>query len=256
MSLVQARAILLRSHPYSESSRVLRFLTDVGGVVGVMARGVRRVSARGQGLDMFAQGDLTYYMKETRELQTYKEFNVTHPRRGLGAHPARLAAAAVVAELVLRHTEQGEASALFDHVAAALDRLERAEGDAVVARLLAEGWALVAMLGFEPDLTECLRCGRAPDDDGLARLDLAQGALVCEACATGQGPSGIGPRLGPRAREQLRALVAGRVPEPLERPAAHLQLLSDFATYHLAGTRPLDAFRVLAALLPPATTDA
>lgn len=234
---------------------MLRFLTDVGGVVGVMARGVRRSSGGGAGLDIFAEGDLTYYMKETRELQTYKEFGVINPRRGLGRDPTRFAAAAVLAELVLRHAEQGEAGVLFDRVSAALDRLETAAPSEVVGALLAEGWRLVATLGFHPDLGACVRCGVEVEDPDMVRLDLGQGAIVCERCTAGSG-AGIGPRLGPRAREQLLALLAGDVPSALERPAAHLQLLSDFATYHLAGTRPLDAFRVFAALLPAGAADA
>lgn len=256
MSLVRARAILLRSHPYSESSRVLRFLTDAGGVVGVMARGVRRPSSGGSGLDIFAEGDLTYHMRETRELQTYKEFSVTHARRGLGADPARLAAAAVLAEFVLRHAEQGEAGALFECVSGALDRLERAESADVVGHLLAEGWRLIATLGFHPDLSHCARCGEPVGDEGIARLDLAQGAIMCDRCMPEHVAAGVGPRLGPRARGQLRTLLTGNVPHDLERPGAHLQLLSDFATYHLGGTRPLGAFRVLAALLPPTAADA
>lgn len=256
MSLISVRAILLRSHPYSESSRVLRFLTDGGGLVGVMARGVRRSrGGSGSGLDTFAQGDLMYYMKETRELQTYKEFNVTHPRRGLGRDPRRMAGASVLAELVLRHTAEGETRSLFQTVADALDRLAEAGPDELVGRVLSEGWMLVDSLGFRPDLDHCVDCGSSLGDDEMSRMDLAQGGLLCPRCSgVGAGPgggSGVGPRVGPGARAQLRALLEGQVPAELTRPGAHLQLLSDFVTYHLAGSRPLDAFRVLAALLPP-----
>jgi DNA repair protein RecO (recombination protein O) len=250
VSLVTARAILLRSHPYSESSRVLRFLTDGQGLVSVMARGVRRSrSGSASGLDTFAQGDLMFYMKETRELQTYKEFNVTHPRRGLGRDPARLAGASVLAELVLRHAEQGDTRSLFHTVADALDRLADVSAADLVGRLLCEGWGLVDAFGFRPDLEGCIGCGTVLADEAMGRMDLAQGGLRCDACG-GAGGEGAGPRVGPGARRQLRALLSGRPPADLVRPRAHLQLLSDFATYHLAGTRPLDTFRVLAALLP------
>jgi DNA repair protein RecO (recombination protein O) len=255
VSLITARAVLLRAHPYSESSRVLRFLTDGHGVVGIMARGVRRSRSQSTaGLDTFAQGDLTFYMKETRELQTYKDFNVTHPRRGLGRDPRRLAGASVLAELVLRHTAEGDTTALFETVAGAMDRLAEVPADALVPRLLCEGWTLVDVLGFRPDFEHCISCGVRLEADDMSRMDLAQGGLRCPACLVGESGdgvgSGVGPRVGPGARAQLRALLLGEVPDRLDRPRAHLQLLSDFVTYHVAGSRPFDAFRVLAALLP------
>lgn len=245
MSLVTARAVLLRSHPYSESSRVLRFLTDDGGLIGVMARGVRRTGRSGSsGLDIFAQGSLIYYMKETRDLQTYKEFSVTRPRRGLGRLPARLAAASVLAELVLRHAGEGETRALFARMEGALDRLAETSPEGLLGLTVAEGWALVDTLGYRPELAYCVGCGRELGDDDGSRMDLAQGGLRCTTCTGG------GPRVGPGARRQLERLLAGEVPPDLTHERAHLRLLSDFVTYHLAGSRPLDAFRVLAALTP------
>jgi hypothetical protein len=62
----------------------------------------------------------------------------------------------------------------------------------------------------------------------------------------------VGPRVGPEARGQLAAFLAGALPPKLRRPRAHLQLMSDFVAYHLTGARPLDTVRIFAALLPAA----
>ncbi len=247
MSLLTVRALLLRAHPYSETSLVLRFLTDRRGIVGVMARGARRSGARGSsGLATFAGGSLTFYMKETRDLQTFKEFDVDRARRGLGVDPVRLAAASVLAEIVLRHAGEADTGHLFQVTSDALDALEQAERAALVGVLLKEGWGLVSVLGFHPAFETCLDCGRALDDEEMARVDFGQGGLRCASCAGGSTAT----RVGPGARAQLAGLLAGSVPDPLTRPRAHLQLLSDFVTYHLAGSRPLETFRILAALLP------
>jgi hypothetical protein len=56
--------------------------------------------------------------------------------------------------------------------------------------------------------------------------------------------------VGPGARAQLRSLLDGGIPESLARPRAHLQLLSDFTTWHVTGGRPVDGFRIFAALAP------
>ena len=77
MSVVSTPAVLLRSFNYSETSRVLRLYTKDLGLVSVMAKGVRRRGARGHGaLDTFSRGELTAYVRPTRDLQTFKEFAV------------------------------------------------------------------------------------------------------------------------------------------------------------------------------------
>lgn len=245
MSVTHTSALLLRAHPYGETSRVLRFLTRDRGIVGVMARGVR--SGKGSDLATFAGGRLTYYHKQNRDLHTFKEFGVERSRRGLGRHPMRLAAASVLADLVLRHGGDAEAESLFDALERALDDLAETEAEAVPGVLLRDGWGLIAVLGYHPSLERCPSCGGVLDDTEIGRFDFEQGGVRCSRCAEGGG----GPRLGPGARAQLAAFSAGSIPSDLRKPRAHLQLLSDFVTYHLAGTRELASFRVLSAFLPP-----
>ena len=252
MSLVTTPGVLLRAHPYSETSRVLRFLTRDAGVVSVMARGVRRPGSKtAPGLDTFAEGELSMYVKSTRDLQTLKEFVVRHPRRGLGRDPLRLAAASVLGELVLRHGGEGGDAELFARLAEALDALESAEPSDVSATLLREGWGLVVALGYRPHLDLCVTCAQAFGADEVARFDFEAAGLRCAEC----GVSSAGPRVGPGARAQLELLLEGQLPDALAHVRPHLQLLSDFITYHVAGTRPLEAFRIFAALLPPAAPD-
>jgi len=248
MSVVTTRGILLRAHPYSESSRVLRFLTADMGVVGVMARGARKRGGKGAaGVDLFAESELMLFIKGGRDLQTLQDATPLRTRRGLGRHPLRLTAAGVLAEIVLRHHGEGPGEELYNALSDALDRLEEAAPEEVVIMLLIEGWGMVAALGFEPLLDSCVQCGEPIGPEEMGRFDFAAGGIRCAAC----GGETAGPRVGPGARVQLTHLLAGQLPPELNRPRSHLRLLSDFITHHLSGGRPLDAFSVLAELLPP-----
>lgn len=247
MAVVTTRAILLRAHPYGETSLVLRFFSEDLGTVGAMAKGVRRGGSRsGSSLATFAGGSLTLYVKETRDLQTFKDFTAVHLREGLARNLLRFGGASVVGELVLRHGGEAAAPALYDVVEEALDTLEAAPGDQVLPTVLAAGWSVVASLGYHPVLDICVECGRPLGPEEVGRFDLQAGGMRCTPCS-GNTP---GPRVGPGARKQLASLLAGKV-VPTTRPRAHLQLLSDFITYHVSGTRPLESFRFLASLVPP-----
>jgi DNA repair protein RecO (recombination protein O) len=248
MSLVTTPAVLLRSYPYGESSRVLRFFTRDAGLVGIMARGVRKSMARdGSGLESFAGGALTFYMKSTRDLQTFKEFATLKPRRGLGAGALRLGGASIVAELVLQHAGEEANEPLFAAVDEALDRIEACPDASVIASSLAGAWSVVNTLGYAPILESCVLCATPLGVEETGRFDFSAGGVRCVRCST----EGVGPRVGPGARAQLRTLVMGEsTATPLLRPRAHLQLLSDFVTHHVSGASPLESFAFLARLVP------
>lgn len=248
MALITTPAVLLRSYDYSETSRILRLLTRDEGIVGIMAKGARsRTSKGGSSLVHFATGDLTFYFKEGRDLHTLKEFSSITRRRGIGTDVLRFGAAAVVAEIVLRHVGEASSPELFARVEGALDDLAACESERVISVLLMHGWGLVEVLGFRPRLDTCVACG-SPPGDAMARFDFDAGGIRCEACAGSPDAGEIGPRIGPGARTQLAALLAGEA-VPVRRPRAHLRLLSDFAIYHVTGGRPLESIGFLAPLV-------
>jgi len=246
VAVVTTSAILLRAHPYSESSLVLRFFSEALGTVAVMAKGARRPGGRsGPGLDIFAGGNLTLYMKDSRELQTLKEFETLTPRRGLARNVIRFGGAAVVGELVLRHAGEAAVPDLYETLERALDAIDQAPDDGILESVLGAGWGLVGAMGYRPVFDTCVTCGTALDSEEVGRFDFDEGGILCAVCASGR----TGPRIGPGARAQLSGLLEGHV-EGLSRPRGHLRLLSDFVTYHVAGSRPLESFGFLASLLP------
>lgn len=247
MSVVSTPAILLRSHPYSETSRILRFYTRDAGVVAAMAKGVRRTGGRRGGPDRtFGEGKLTFYFKDTRDLQTYKEFELEKARSGLPREPIRFAGASVLGEVVLQHAGSEENAPLFGCLSHGLDSLEAEPRGTLVRRILLELWALVGALGYAPAVLACVLCGRELKGNVLGRFDFAAGGVKCPLCEEGAQ----GPRLGPVARAQLRGLVTGSLEGELLRPRAHLRLASDFVTYHISGGTPLRSMEVLATLVP------
>ncbi len=247
MSAVSTPAILLRAHPYSENSKILRFLTRDHGIQGAVAKGVRKSVGKGSGsLSTFSQGTLTLYLKDRRDLQTFKDFAPTHARTGLASHPLRLASASVLAELVLQHAGSEGNPGLFDDLAGGLDMMEESPAETILPRLLSRIWLLVRELGYAPVLEPCVECGGALGERALPRFDFASGGLRCSDCQRGAH----GPRLGPGARDQLATFLRGDVPSDLQKARAHLRLASDFITYHISGGTPLRSMEVLYSMIP------
>ncbi len=246
MASLSTSAILLRSYPFSETSQILRFYSESHGVVGAMAKGVRKSGGRRGGpLRTFSEGILNVQFRENRDLQTFREFSTTKTRPGLGADPARLAAASVLGELLLRHGEGEGNPALFENLGRGLDRVEEANHTSLLPSLLGHLWSLIQGLGFGPLIHQCVQCGRSFEDDELGRFDFGAGGLRCDSCQAATQ----GPRIGPLAREQLGSLLEGTPPEVLVKPLVHLRLASDFVTYHISGGTPLRSMAVLGDLI-------
>jgi DNA repair protein RecO len=238
VSAVTLPAVLLRAHPYSESSNVLRFLTPGHGIVAVLARGVRSRSSRGAApLETFARGELTVDFREGRDLQGFRDFRPGpgEPRR-LGRDLLPLSAASYLAELVLAHALEEGHTGLFDRFVEVLERLETAEPGAVPGVFVAGGWGILSDFGFPPEVGNCVECGGPLDDvstDALARFDVEAGGVRCPGCA----PDREGGRLGPGALADLTRLVGGDPPTPLTGAGVHFALLDRFALVHLGLSR-------------------
>ena len=253
MGVITTAAILLRSFNYSETSKVLRFFTRDHGVMGVMAKGTRKSHGRyGGSIGTFVTGELTAYVRTTRDLQTLKEFSATRPRRARAGQGLRFAGASMIAEVALEHSGEGPAAGVFDGLNQALDAIEEADEADLWGTLLREAWGLVATLGYHPVLDPCVRCGRALEAGEMGRFDFGSGGIRCANCSDDES----GPRLGPNARRHLRQMLDRDSSLQVTHARAHLRLLSNFVTYHLSGSRPLHTFRFLSDVLGPDDAEA
>jgi DNA repair protein RecO (recombination protein O) len=247
MAPVSTPAVLLRSHDYGDTSRILRFYTEAHGLLSVMARGVRTRSGRGTTtLATFATGTLTAYVNPNRDLHTMKDFDCTRMREGLGLDVLRFGGASATAELVLAHADQERNPELLSALEQELDSLESVDRAQVPAAALSAVWRMTQAFGFAPQLDPCVRCGEPLADDEVGRFDFASGGVRCARCAADTA----GPRIGPIARAQIATLLACDLDAELTYTRRHLALLSDFVAYHVV-SKPLKSLSFLGGLLPP-----
>ncbi|TVP59518.1 MAG: hypothetical protein EA351_01475 [Gemmatimonadales bacterium] len=211
-----------------------------------MARGVRKQASKGGGpLDLFDDVEITYDHRAGRDLHTLREHRTLKRRGELGSNLLRFAGASFLSELILTHTMEEGSPRLHDRLTSGLDGLLACAPEEIPGRFLAAGWGIVAEFGFPPELDRCVHCNVEIPAAGMTRFDLAEGGLRCPECAA----SGIGPRLGPGARTDLRAILAGAPPSGLRGAAEHFHLLERFALHHLDRRRVFQTSATLGPLL-------
>ncbi len=173
---VRTEAIVLAHRDYGETDRLLRLFTLRLGKVQALAKGVRKVTSRKAGhLEPFtrvnvllARGRNFFILTQAETLDAYLP---------LRASLEDIGRAAYVIELLDRFTyEEGEHDALFRLAQRTLERLAQGEPAPLVLRYYEI--RLLDLVGFRPQLFECVLCGAQiqPEDQFFSAL---HGGVVC-----------------------------------------------------------------------------
>ena len=179
--------IVLREVNYKESDKILTLLTRDEGKLTVSARGCRRknspIAAVSQQL---CWSDFTLYeyrgrwsIREGELRQEFRRVRSDLDKLSLGAWFAELSEA-----LTVEDVPAPEVLSLLLNSLYAMDALSK---EPKLCKPVFE-LKLMALSGFEPDLTSCVVCGGEPEEP---RFHLKQGALHCPGCraALGEGIS-------------------------------------------------------------------
>ena len=124
--MIKTRAIVLHRFPYSDSSWIVKALTEETGTVSFIVKGGKRKDSPFRGaLDPLALCEIVYRENPNTELQFLKEASVINWHPHLRENLLALAKAQVMAEIVLRYAPAGipleGEFALLEEALAALD---------------------------------------------------------------------------------------------------------------------------------------
>jgi len=185
MPLHSTEAIVIGGHDLAEADRIVVFYTKAFGKVRAVAGGARRIRTRfGGNLQLFTQGQLVYFERPNRTLHKINEFAVVRSHQGLRQDLDRLALGSTAVEAVTVGVEDEEIQPdLYRLLADGLDLLEESARPA----LMLQGFLLhlLRLLGYRPELSECVRCRSAVPSYADAHLSPSQGGLLCVGCLPG-----------------------------------------------------------------------
>lgn len=207
--MIKTRAIVLHRFAYSDSSFIVKALTEECGVVSFIIKGAKRKESPFKGaLDPLALSEVVFRQNPAKELQFIKEASIIDWHGELRNSLLNLAVAQVMAEIVLRYappaTPIPEEFALlkqaleeFDSPAAGatsadLDSPATGATDAASATSASgktststvfSRWLLdiCDLWGYHLDLGVCSRCEK-PLAEPAADFSPESGALICKHC--------------------------------------------------------------------------
>ena len=150
------QAIVLGHIEYGEADRILKLFTFEQGKITAIAKGVRKIRSRKAGhLEPFTRVNL--FLAKGRNMDIITQAETIDPYMGLRQDLQRVAFASYVVEVLDRFTyEEGQNVGMFDLLADTLSRLENQDNLETVIHYYEV--RLLDLLGFRPQLFECMDC--------------------------------------------------------------------------------------------------
>ncbi len=253
MPYVAFDAVTLRSRLYSESSRIVTFLTREEGLITGIAKGVRGTRSRfGAALEPLQHVRITVSMRRGRDLQTVTGADLLHPWSRIREDLFTAAYAQAAAELLTRTLWQAHPGEdLYELLLTILQTYDEGLADPQLL-FLCFGMHLVADLGYALDLEACAGCGGELTEQ--VTVSFSEGAVRCAGCYQ---PGGQVLRT---QRDTIRLLVAlGRPDGPAAAASVKAstqtrreaeRLLRNHLEYHTDTRLDLNALRLAESLGP------
>ena len=251
--MIKTRAIVLHRFPYSDSSFIVKALTEESGIVSFIVKGGKKKESPFRGaLDPLALSEVVFRQNPNTELQFIKEATLLDWRKNLRNDLLSTAKAQVMTEMILRYAPQGvPLQEEFERLDQALSEFNKscgkpatsAESSSTIAarphksRIFAQ-WLLDTcdMWGYNLDLTTCCRCGKTLDKPA-ADFFPETGGFICEHCL------GVDT---PRARtETLKGLWALRNGDKIERPEFTENALLAYLRHHIGFLKEIHSIKFL-----------
>lgn len=230
---IRVEAVVLRHSDWGEADRLLGLYTREAGKLRAIVKGARKMRSRKAGhLEPFTRVQLM--LARGRDLWIVTQVETVDAYLPLREDLQRIAQASYVIELLDRYTyEEGQNRLVYTLLVDTLARLSEANDYFQVVRYYE--LQLLDLLGFRPELVNCVKCGELikPQDQFYSAL---LGGALCPAC--GQREISARPISMPALKylrhfqrstfkEAARAQVPAEIRQEVE------AVIQYFLTYHL-----------------------
>lgn len=224
MPLKESEAIVLRTYPLRESDLLVTLFTRLEGKVRGVARAAKKSRRRfGGALEPLTYIKLTYEDRERQELSRLDACEVLEsPLTSEVSYP-RAVALGHVAELLDELSPDRETNDAVFRLALSVIRRLSGE-DLWLPVTYFELW-MARLIGYLPDLSECLACGRVLNGSRAYFHVLADGLMCPEhkRLASSEMSAESRALAGQMLRAPLSKLVIDREAEGAKSPAADLR---------------------------------
>ena len=173
--------IVISEQAYGETSKIINILTPDRGIVGVMAKGARKLKS-----DLAnVSGKLNYgyfnlYYKPDK-LSTLVSADIINSFKNIRKDIKKISYASFLLELSSQVTKHNQSKYVFDYLISGLKKIDEGFDSVVITNILELKY--LDLLGVMPILDSCSGCGKTSN---ILTLSTIKGGYVCNNCHTSE----------------------------------------------------------------------
>lgn len=177
----QVEGIILNTRDYGESSRILSVLTKEYGLIGVMAKGCKRLKSDIKVVsEKLSYAKLNIYYKEDK-LSTLASADIINNFSNIKKDITKISFASFLLELTEQVVKQNNSKDIYSLLINALIKINDGFDALVITNIIELKY--LDYLGVMPIIDSCSICG---DQTSIATLSSAKGGYVCNNCLTNE----------------------------------------------------------------------
>ena len=235
-----------------ETSRVITLFTQEKGKLKSVAKGARKSAAKkGSALELFSHVACIIYRKENVELSTLTSVDLIDSYTDIAADPVKFGFSSAYCEIIDKSVSDNQPiPELYELTGLFFTAILKSDKAAVSALFWAAFLQTLTILGYRPQLNECVVCGKQ-NKGRAAFYDPDRGGIICSKDVL---PNVSYGKLSAAGLKTLRDFLT----QPLnkivnvkysEKVLSEIeQFILTFANYHAGLHRNLKSFKFLSQL--------
>lgn len=180
MEIVKVRGIIVNEGDYSETSKLLKIVTEDYGLISVMAKGAKSLKSKLRSVTTkLTYAEFQIYYKENK-ISTLICADEINPFINIKSDLLKISYASFLLELTEQVMRQSNERDIFNILIDALLKIENDYDPMVITNILELKY--LSYLGIKPELNSCAVCGNT----NILTISTNKGGFVCTSCHTNE----------------------------------------------------------------------
>ena len=180
MEITKVKGIIISESNYSETSKLLNIFTKEYGIIGVIAKGAKRLKSPLRSVtSKLTYGYFQINYKEGK-LSNLIVADVINPFNEIKQDLTKISYASYLLELTSQVVKQTSVKDIFDLLESSLIKIEEGFDSVIITNILELKY--LEYLGIKPELNSCSSCGSTK----VLTVSTSKGGFVCVNCHTNE----------------------------------------------------------------------
>lgn len=174
LQMIEVEGVIIDEKPYGETSKILNIITKEKGVIGVLAKGAKRLKSPLRSISqVFTYASFSISYKENK-LSTLIGGDVINPLKGIKKDLNKLSYLNYISELTSGVMKQNNSKKIYDIYISSILKIEEGFDYVVISNILE--LKFLSFLGVSPKLNGCVICG----NEKVITISAYKGGFVCK----------------------------------------------------------------------------